>query len=110
MVITNKDAFNRKYKFKKGTSHSRAARSRLSGIPVRILTEVYKRGVGARRSNPTSVRSATTGKKSGTKSLLGKMSGPQWGVAREYSFIMKKSGTWGKADKDLADKVRKLKK
>jgi len=110
MVVTNKDAFNRKYKFKKGTSHSRSEIARLSGIPVRILTEVYRRGLGARRGNPTSVRSATTGKKSGTKSLLGKMSGPQWGTARIYSFVMKRPGTWGGSDKDLATKVRKLKK
>ena len=36
------------------------------------------------------------------------MSGPQWGVARIYSFVMK-GPTWKTADKDLADEVRKLK-
>ena len=30
----------------------------------------------------------------------------QWGMARVNSFITKGSGTWGKADADLAKKVR----
>jgi len=47
-----------------------------------------------------------SGKKIGGASLKGKMSATQWGQARIYSFVMKGSGTWGKADKDLADKVR----
>jgi len=109
MVVSNKDKFNVRYKFKKGTSHSRTEIAKLSGIPVRILTEVFKRGVGARRTNPSSVRSATTGKKVGGKSLRGKMSASQWGTARIYSFVMKQPGTWGKADKDLADRVKKMK-
>ncbi len=110
MPVTNKDKFNVRYKFPKGTSHSRAEIAKLSGIPVRILTEVFKRGVGARRSNPSSVRSATTGKKVGGKTLRGKMSASQWGTARIYSFVMKQPGTWGKADKDLAERVKKMSK
>ena len=34
------------------------------------------------------------------------MSAAQWGMARVYSFVMKQPGTWKKADKDLADKVK----
>ncbi len=109
MVVSNKDKYNAKYKFQKGSSHSRSDIAKKTGIPLRILTEVYKRGVGARKSNPQSVRSATTGKKIGGSSLRGKMSAAQWGNARVYSFVMKQPGTYGKADKDLADKVRKLK-
>ena len=109
MVITNKDKYNAKFKFKKGTPHSKKDISKTTGIPLRILDEVFDRGVGARKSNPESVRSATTGKKVGGKSLKGKMSAEQWGQARVYSFVMKQQGTWGRADKDLADKVRKLK-
>jgi len=109
MVITNKDKYNAKFKFKKGTPHSKKDISKTTGIPLRILDEVFDRAVGARKSNPESVRSATTGKKVGGKSLKGKMSAEQWGQARVYSFVMKQQGTWGRADKDLADKVRKLK-
>lgn len=110
MVLTNKEKYNKKYGFNKGESHSRSDISKKTGIPLRILNEVFKRGVGARKTNPQSVRSAKTGKKVGGTSLKGKMSAEQWGQARVYSFVMKQPGTWGKADKDLADKVRKSKK
>jgi len=105
-MVSNKNKFNKKYGFKPDASHSKAENSILPGVSVSILDKVYYRGVGARKSNPQSVRSATSGKKVGGNSLRGKMSGPQWGYARIYSFVMKQPGTWGKADKDLADKVR----
>ncbi len=109
MVVTNKNRFNTKYGFKKDEPHSKAEISKLTGIPKRILDQVYDRGVGARKSNPESVRQASSGKKIGGKSLRGKMSAEQWAMARVYSFVMKQEGTWKKADKDLADKVKKMK-
>ena len=106
---TNKQKFNAKYKFPRDAPHSKAEISRLTGIPRSILDDVFDRGVGARKSNPESVRSASTGKKVGGRSLKGKMSAEQWGMARIYSFIMKGKGTWQRADKDLAEKVKKKK-
>ena len=106
---TNKEKYNAKYKFPRDTPHSKRDISKKTGIPLRILDDVFDRGVGARKTNPQSVRSATTGKKVGGKSLRGKMSAEQWGQARVYSFVMKQPGTWGKADKDLAEKVKKMK-
>jgi len=108
-MSTNKNKFNKKYGFKLDEGHSKAEISRLTGIPRSILDQVFDRGVGARRTNPESVRSATTGKKVGGRSLKGKMSAEQWAMGRVYSFVMKQPGTWGKADKDLADKVKKKK-
>lgn len=108
-MVTNKEKYNAKYNYPKGTSHSKRDISKKTGIPLRILDKVYDRGLGARKSNPSSVRRATDGKKVGGKSLKGKMSGPQWAMARIYSFVTKQPGTYGKADKDLADEVRKLK-
>jgi hypothetical protein len=108
-MSTNKNKFNKKYGFKLDEGHSKAEISRLTGIPKSILDQVYDRGVGARRTNPESVRSATTGKKVGGRSLKGKMSAEQWAMGRVYSFVMKQPGTWGKADKDLAEKVKKKK-
>jgi len=105
-MVSNKNKFNKKYGFKLDAPHSKAEISKLTGVSVSILDKVYYRGVGARKSNPQSVRSATSGKKVGGGGLRGKMSGPQWGYARIYSFVMKQPGTWGKSDKDLADKVR----
>lgn len=59
-----------------------------SGMPLAILKKVYDRGVAAWR----------TGHRPGTNPQ-------QWGLARVNSFVTKSSGTWGKADKDLAQKV-----
>ena len=60
-----------------------------SGMPYGILKKVYDRGMAAWR----------TGHRPGTTPQ-------QWGLARVNSFVTKSSGTWGKADKDLAAKVR----
>jgi len=51
--------------------------------------KVYNRGMAAWR----------TGHRPGTTPQ-------QWGMARVNSFVTKSSGTWGKADSDLASKVR----
>lgn len=60
-----------------------------SGMPLGILRKVYNRGIAAWR----------TGHRPGTTPQ-------QWGMARVNSFVTKSSGTWGKADKDLAAKVK----
>ena len=59
-----------------------------SGMPYAILKKVFDRGVAAWK----------TGHRPGTTPV-------QWGLARVNSFATKSPGTWGKADKDLADKV-----
>jgi hypothetical protein len=60
-----------------------------SGIAYGILKAVYDRGMAAWK----------TGHRPGTTPQ-------QWAFARVNSFITKGSGTWGKADSDLASKVR----
>lgn len=99
-MATNKEKFNRKYGFEKGSGHSIAEISRKTGVSTSILNEVKNRGRGARKSNPQSVRRASDGKKVGGKSLAGKMSADQWGQARVYSFVMG-GKTQSTADKDL---------
>ena len=64
-----------------------------SGMPYGILKQVYNRGMAAWK----------TGHRPGTTPQ-------QWAMARVNSFVTKSSGTWGKADKDLAAKVRARKK
>jgi hypothetical protein len=59
-----------------------------SGIAYSILKAVYDRGMAAWQG----------GNRPGTTPH-------QWAFARVNSFITKGSGTWGKADKDLASKV-----
>jgi hypothetical protein len=106
MVLTNKQKYNKKYGFSKEQSHSKKDISKKTGIPMRILDKVYDRGVGAHKNNRASVRNVK-----GVKGGAGKkMGAQQWAMARVYSFVMKQPGTWGRADKDLADEVRKLKK
>lgn len=61
-----------------------------SGISYGILKKVFDRGVAAWR----------TGHRPGTTPT-------QWAFARVNSFITKGKGTWGKADSDLAARVRK---
>jgi len=60
-----------------------------SGMPYSILKQVYNRGMAAWKG----------GHRPGTTPQ-------QWAFARVNSFITKSSGTWGKADSDLAKKVR----
>ena len=96
MVTTNKMKFNRKYKQPLQQANSKSDISKLTNIPLTILNESYKRGIGAYKNNRASVRPSVK-------------SPEQWAYARVYSFVMKQPGTWGKADKDLADKVKKLK-
>jgi len=59
-----------------------------SGMPYSILKKVYDRGMAAWK----------TGHRPGTTPQ-------QWAFARVNSFTTKSSGTWGKADKDLAKQV-----
>tara|TARA_R110002020_G_scaffold447444_3_gene659808 strand:- start:3616 stop:3924 length:309 start_codon:yes stop_codon:yes gene_type:complete len=96
MAKTNKHKFNEKYKQPKNQANSKKDISKLTKIPMSILDDVFDRGVGAYKSNPSSVRPSVKSKE-------------QWAMGRVYSFVMKQKGTWGKADKDLADKVRKKK-
>ena len=104
--MTNKMKFNKKYKQPLNTANGKDDIVRLTGIPKKILDEVYDRALMAHKNNPQSVRSLS-GKKVGGKSLKGKMSAQQWSMARVYAFVMK-GKTWQTADSDLADKVRKL--
>ena len=62
-----------------------------SGMPYSILKKVYDRGMAAWK----------TGHRPGTTPQ-------QWAMARVNSFTTKSSGTWGKADKDLAKQVEQI--
>jgi hypothetical protein len=86
-MSTFKAKFNKKHGFPADKSHSVASIAKISGFKKSVLDAVYRRGVGARKTNPASVRSATTGKKVGGKSLAGKMSANQWAMARVYGFV-----------------------
>ena len=84
---THRDKYNEKYGYKKGSSHSLKEISKKTGVSMKGLQKIYNKGVGARKTNPQSVRSLD-GKKRGGKSLKGKMSAEQWAMARVYSAVM----------------------
>lgn len=84
---TWKEKYNKKYGYKKDTSHDLEEISEDTGVSEKGLQKIFNKGVGARKTNPESVRSLD-GKKRGGKSLKGKMSAEQWGQARVYSAVM----------------------
>ena len=84
-----KSTISEEFELNEDPSKSLKDKSEKSRIPVSILRSVYNRGMAAWKG----------GHRKG-------MAQQQWAHARVNSFISKGSGTWGKADKDLADKAR----
>ena len=60
-----------------------------TGVPIGIIRVIMRRGMAAWKS----------GHRPGANQQ-------QWGYARVNSFLTKQEGTWGKADADMAKKVR----
>ncbi len=82
--MTYKNKFNKKYGFAKDAPHSLAEISRLTGYKLSGLRTIKKKGQGAFRTNPQSVRPQVK-------------SASQWGIARVYSAVM--GGKAAKVDK-----------
>lgn len=75
MPITYKDKFNKKFGFPKDTSHSLSEIAKLTGYKLSGLKTIFDKGVGAYKTNPSSVRPNVT-------------SPEQWAQARVYSAVM----------------------
>ena len=104
--MTNKEEYFKRHKIKED-SLSKADIARISKISIKILDEVYDRGIGAYKSNPESVRTKT-GKKDPKAPLSKKMSKEQWAMARVYSFVNKVEGKRKlNHDLDLAEKIKR---
>jgi len=88
MVVTNSQAFKKRHGIPEEQGLSLANIAKLSGMPRAALQEVFNRGVGAYKTNPESVRPSV-------------MSPEQWAFGRVYSFVMKRSGTYGGRDADI---------
>tara|TARA_R100000655_G_scaffold100939_1_gene145693 strand:- start:127 stop:405 length:279 start_codon:yes stop_codon:yes gene_type:complete len=74
-MATWKEKFNKKYKQPKDTSNSLAKIARLTGIKRSAIQKIYNKGIGAFKTNPSSVRPQVKSKE-------------QWAVARVYSAVM----------------------
>jgi len=105
--MTNKQDFNKRHKQPINEDNSKKDISKLSGIKMNILDEVYDRGIGAYKTNPQSVRTKE-GKKDPKAPMSKKMSKEQWAMARVYSFVNKVEGRKKlNHDLDLAEKIKK---
>ena len=97
-MSTYKQKFNKKFNQDKDESNSKAKMTKLTGIPKKVLDDVYDRGVGAYRNNPSSVRPQVKSEE-------------QWATARIYAFIMKAYDAVKKGrkkinqDQDLFEKI-----
>ena len=85
-MLSYKDKFNKKYNFKKGTSHSLAEIASLTGYKLSNIKKIFQKGKGAFYSNPSSVRPQVK-------------SANQWGYGRIYSAVM--GGKASKVDEKL---------
>ena len=87
--LTHKQQVNKRYKQPLDKSNSMEELSKMTKIPLNILKEVYKRGIGAWRTNIRSVRQRGTFKKNLDLPRSQKLSAEQWGISRIYAFINK---------------------
>lgn len=91
MSVSNSVLFKAKHGVSPSEGLSLEEISKLSGMPRAALQEVYNKGVGAYKTNPSSVRPSVN-------------SPEQWAMGRVYSFAMKRKTTFGGADKHITEK------
>ena len=84
-MTTYKQKFNVKYGFDKNKSHSLTEISKITNYKKSGLQIIYNKGIGAYKSNPSSVRKNVK-------------SAEQWAMARVYASVNPKSKAY-KIDK-----------
>jgi hypothetical protein len=89
--VTYKDKYNTKYGYTKSESHSLEQISKDTGVSMKGLQQIYNKGIGAYKMNPSSVRPNVKSKE-------------QWAMARVYSAVM-----GGKASKVDAKELKMAK-
>ena len=82
---TYKEQFNKKYKQPKNKSNSLKDIAKLTGYELKGIKTIFKKGEGAYKSNPQSVRPHIK-------------SASEWGYARVYASLKQKSKAY-KIDK-----------
>ena len=104
---TNRESFLKFFDLPKDTSLSLEQIAELSNIPVEALQEVYNRGVGAWKTNISSVRLKKDFTKNPNTSKYprsARLTKEQWAIARVYAFVMGTKKVYDGADKDIAEK------
>ena len=89
-MSTFREKFIKKYKLEK-KSFSISEIAKITGFKKNILQQVYNRGVGAHKSNLSSVRLKKDFSKNPNLKKFpasARLSKEQWGMARLYGFVM----------------------
>lgn len=107
--MTYKQKLNEFLGIDKDTEHSLTHLKNITGIPLSILKEVEKRGLGAYYNNLSSVRLKDFSKNPDLRKGRSKRLSPeQWAKARVYAFIYKsifQGMKYKKQDVDLYNKL-----
>ena len=75
-------------------------------VPYQALLEVYRRGIGAHKTNPQSVRMKGTGEKGVNAPMSMKLGPQQWAMGRVNAFLEKRPTVYTGADNDIRLKYR----
>jgi len=102
-MATNRIQFLRKKGYDTNKSYSISELSKMADVPEPALNAVFRRGIGAYKSNLESVRLKDFSKNPDTKKYPAskRLSPEQWAYARVYSFL-NKGKTYYTADSDIA--------
>ena len=84
---THRENFFRSHNLSPSFKPSLTKVAKISGVPIKILQEVYNRGIGAYKTQPTSVRLKGSYVKNVNAPMKKKLSKEQWAWARVYSFL-----------------------
>ena len=107
-----KQRFNIKLGLDEDIEHTLKQLKDITGIPIKILKEVDKRGKGAYYNNMGSVRLKDFTKNSDLRKGASKrLSAEQWSKARIYAFIYKsifQCMRYKKQDLDLYDEIKHM--
>jgi hypothetical protein len=105
--MTHREHFLKKHGLPMDKHHSLVELSKISGVPVSALQEVYNRGTGAWKNNIASVRLKKDFSKNYNVSAYprsARLTKEMWSFARVYSFL-DRGTTYYTADADIASKV-----
>jgi len=106
--MTNRTAFLRKHGLPADYSPTMREVAKLADMPVEALRRVYKKGLGAYHTNPTSVRMKGSYKKNVDAPMSMKLSPQQWAMARVYAFVQKTQKVFYGADREIAEEFSLL--
>ena len=105
-MATHRVRYLKKVGLNKNESYSLDDLSKVSKVPKSILQDVYNRGIGAHKTNITSVRLKKDFSKNYNPAIpeSARLSPEQWAIARVYAFL-NKGTTYKTTDSDLAKKA-----